>query len=87
MIDKNKLHEGVGTQEHYMSCPIQPIEYILANNLGFLEGNVIKYVTRFRSKNGIEDLKKAMQYLDWLIADELKKKEALESHDEELQTY
>jgi len=55
--------------DHYKSRGIQPIEYILANNLGFCEGNCIKYVTRYKDKNGIEDLKKAKHYLEYLIAD------------------
>lgn len=54
--------------DHYKSRGIQPIEYILANNLGFCEGNCIKYVTRYKDKNGIEDLKKAKHYLEFLIA-------------------
>ena len=66
MKDK-KLHEGVGTQAHYMERAIQPIDYIIANELDFLEGNVIKYVTRYKFKNGAEDLKKAQQYLTWMI--------------------
>jgi hypothetical protein len=69
-IDKSKLHEGVGTQSHYMDLKIQPIEVIRANNMGFLDGNVLKYVMRFKGKNGVEDLRKARQYLEWLI-DEL----------------
>jgi hypothetical protein len=60
-------HEGVGTQEHYTNSAIEPIDYIIANKLGYLEGNIIKYVSRFRWKNGVEDLKKARQYLEWLI--------------------
>jgi len=52
---------------HYQSMVIQPIEFIVANNIPFLEGNVIKYVCRHRNKNGIEDLKKARNYLDRLI--------------------
>lgn len=52
---------------HYKECPIQPIEYIFANGLGFAEGNVVKYVTRWRAKNGVEDLRKARHYLDLLI--------------------
>lgn len=51
---------------HYQLA-IQPIEYIEANELGFCEGNVIKYVSRWQGKNGVEDLKKARQYLDFLI--------------------
>jgi len=53
--------------QHYKTKAIQPIEYILANELGFCEGNVIKYVTRYADKGGIEDLKKAKHYLEFLI--------------------
>lgn len=52
---------------HYKQQPIQPWDYIAANNLGFFEGNVVKYVTRWRDKAGVEDLKKARHYLDKLI--------------------
>lgn len=53
--------------DHYRKLKIQPIEYIQANNLGFHEGNVLKYITRWRDKNGIEDLRKAVHYLELLI--------------------
>lgn len=53
--------------DHYKELSIQPIEYILANKLGFCEGNVVKYITRYKSKNGLEDLKKAKHYIDMLI--------------------
>lgn len=53
--------------EHYMTKGIQPIEYIYENNLGFCEGNVVKYVTRWREKNGLSDLRKAIHYLELLI--------------------
>lgn len=62
-------HEGVGTQNHYTAHGIEPIDYIVQNNMNFLEGNIIKYVTRYKLKNGLEDLKKAQQYLTWLIED------------------
>lgn len=52
---------------HYNKKAIQPIDYILANELNFCEGNVVKYITRYKDKNGIEDLKKAKQYIDFLI--------------------
>lgn len=52
--------------DHY-DLPIQPLEYILANDLGFVEGNIIKYVTRYKRKNGMQDLLKAKHYLDILI--------------------
>lgn len=52
---------------HYKNNGIQPIEYIHANKLGFPEGNVIKYVTRHKQKNGRVDLEKAIHYLELLI--------------------
>lgn len=58
--------------DHYKKLKIQPIEYIHANNIGYMEGNVIKYVSRWRQKNGIKDLEKAMHYIDLLIELETK---------------
>lgn len=51
---------------HY-DMPITPIEFIEKNNLGFSVGNVIKYVCRYKNKNGKEDLLKARKYIDLLI--------------------
>lgn len=53
--------------DHYVKLKIQPIEYITANNLGYCEGNILKYITRYKTKGGIEDLKKALHYLKILI--------------------
>lgn len=53
--------------EHYRKQAIEPIVYIEQNHLPFHEGNIIKYVTRWRDKNGIEDLKKAKFYIERLI--------------------
>jgi len=53
--------------DHYKSLPIQPVEYIHANKIPFIEGNVIKYVTRWRDKGGIKDLEKAKHFIDLLI--------------------
>lgn len=50
--------------------PIQPVEYIHKNVIGFCEGAVIKYVSQWRAKNGLEDLKKARHFLDLLIETE-----------------
>ena len=52
---------------HYKDKSIQPWDYIIANDLGYLEGNVVKYVSRWKNKNGVEDLKKAQHYLSKLI--------------------
>lgn len=60
------LGEQVGG-EHYKKLAIQPVEYIHANGIGYFEGNVIKYVTRWRDKGGIVDLLKARHYIDMLV--------------------
>lgn len=52
---------------HYETMHIQPIEFILKNGLPFCEGNVVKYICRWRQKGGVEDLYKAKQYLQFLI--------------------
>ena len=65
------LQQQVGG-DHYRAKGIQPIEYIHANNLGFCEGNVVKYVTRWREKGGEADLRKAIHYLELLIQLETK---------------
>ena len=52
---------------HYKYKAIQPVEYIHTNGIGYFEGNVIKYVTRWRDKNGVQDLEKAIHYLKLLI--------------------
>ena len=51
--------------DHY-ACNIQPIEYVLANNIGFCEGSVVKYITRWKDKGGVQDLDKAMHYIEIL---------------------
>lgn len=51
----------------YYGTGIDVIEFCLRNNLTFMQGNVIKYVTRYKAKNGIEDLEKAKEYIDRLI--------------------
>ncbi len=58
---------------HYKDMKIQPVEFIHMNNIPYLEGNVIKYVTRWRSKGGLADLEKAKHYIDLLIELEGKK--------------
>lgn len=63
-IDPLAKQEG---GKHYKGLAIQPVEYVMANKLGFCEGNVIKYVTRHQYKNGKEDLKKAIHFLEFLI--------------------
>lgn len=53
--------------DHYKNLKIQPVEYIHANDIPFIEGSVIKYVTRWKAKGGIKDLEKAKHFIDLLI--------------------
>lgn len=55
--------------DHYQSQGVQPIDFILANELDFCEGNVIKYITRWKYRGGLTDLEKAKHYLEFLIED------------------
>lgn len=52
---------------HYKDKKIQPWDFIVANDMGYLEGCIVKYVSRYKNKNGMEDLLKAKHYLDKLI--------------------
>ena len=57
--------------DHYKNKAIQPIEYIMANELDFCEGNVVKYITRWKDKGGVESLRKIKHYVDFLIEREI----------------
>jgi hypothetical protein len=59
--------------DHYKKLSIQPVQYIHANGIGYFEGNVIKYVSRWRDKGGMKDLEKAKHYIELLM--ELEKDE------------
>jgi hypothetical protein len=59
--------------DHYKKMKIQPIDYIMANQMPFCEASIVKYVSRWRDKNGIEDLRKAKQLIDFIIEDEIEK--------------
>lgn len=67
-IAKRKEQKRDATNpSHYSRWKIEPIDFIMANNLDFLRGNIIKYIMRYDAKGGLEDLKKARDYLDRLI--------------------
>lgn len=53
--------------DHYKDMTIQPIEFIMENNIGFVEGNIIKYICRYSRKNGAEDVKKVIHYANLLL--------------------
>lgn len=59
------LNKQVGGN-HYKRMAIQPIEFITKNELLFNEGNIVKYVCRYKNKNGLEDLEKILQYCDFI---------------------
>ena len=63
-LEANSLQVG---GSHYRDKAIQPWDYIASNNIGYLEGNIVKYVSRWQAKGGLEDLKKAQHYLTKLI--------------------
>ena len=65
-MQANPLEVQVGGG-HYKDLKIQPIEYIHANSLGYCEANVVKYISRWKSKGGLQDLKKVKHYVDLLI--------------------
>ena len=67
----NPLNSQTGG-DHYKRMNIQPVEYITANELSYLQGNVIKYISRYKNKNGKEDLEKAKHYIDLIIETEYK---------------
>lgn len=62
----NPLNTQVGGS-HYKDCKIQPIEFIHANNLGFMEGCIVKYAARHKQKNGAEDIKKIIHYANLIL--------------------
>ena len=63
--------------EHYGNSGIDVIDFCQTNNLDFMQGNVIKYITRYRKKNGLEDVRKAVEYINRILANEYPKYEAV----------
>lgn len=57
---------------HYRELTIQPIEFIHANGLGFIEGNICKYAARHKNKNGAQDVEKIIHYAKLLLQLEYK---------------
>lgn len=65
-LEANALTSQVGGS-HYKKYKIQPVEYAMANELNYCQANAVKYVTRYKDKGGIEDLKKAIHNIEILI--------------------
>ena len=69
-LDKVKPEKASKKQvggNHYKDCPIQPIEYIIGNSLGWCEGNIVKYATRHHMKGGRKDVEKVIHYAQLLL--------------------
>lgn len=62
MVSSKVVHPG-----HYNQGPIECWDFVVSHKMGFLEGNIVKYLCRYQHKNGIEDLLKAREYLNKLI--------------------
>ena len=67
--------DNIKEPQHYSRWKIQPVQFIVENEIPYAEGNVIKYVMRWKYKGGLEDLHKAREYINILIDNELKEKE------------
>lgn len=68
----SKANQRQVNGDHY-KLPIEPWDYVIANDLGYLEGNIVKYISRYKKKNGLQDLQKALHYLEKLIEVEQEK--------------
>lgn len=74
-LKETTMTDLIDNQSHYKNQGIEPIDLMRKNFskeefAGFLQGNVLKYMLRYKDKNGLEDLKKAKTYLIWLIEEE-----------------
>jgi hypothetical protein len=65
-----KGNDMINKPLHYTKGKIECVDYIIDKKLDFLEGNIVKYVTRWKHKNGLEDLKKAQWYMNKLVEKE-----------------
>ena len=66
-FSKTKATDNQVGGDHYKDCVIQPVEYIIKNKLDFLEGNVVKYITRHRTKGQEEDIRKVIHYCELIL--------------------
>ena len=69
-MESDSLPESLKVQvggDHYKTMKIQPIEYIMANDLSWCEGNIVKYITRWKQKGGKQDIEKVIHYAQLLL--------------------
>ena len=67
MQKKSKANDKQVGGTHYQEKNIQPWDFVVANDIGFLAGNAIKYISRYKTQGGVKDLQKAIHYLEKLI--------------------
>ena len=63
--------DNIKDPKHYSRWKIEPVQFMMENDIPYVEGNIIKYIMRWRYKGGLEDLHKAQEYLNILIKNEL----------------
>ena len=66
VVEKSSLKKQVGG-DHYKTLKMQPIDYIVANDLSWCEGNIVKYATRHKVKGGRADIEKVIHYAEMLL--------------------
>lgn len=73
----NALNKQIGG-DHYKNMAIQPVEFCMKNSLNFCVSSAIKYLCRYKNKNGKQDLEKARHFIDLLIEIEYPEKETID---------
>ena len=68
--ERSKESMNESDPKHYSNLPIEPWDFIQQNKLDFFEGNVIKYICRWKNKGGVDDLRKAITYIEKIIEGE-----------------
>ena len=63
--------DNIKDPKHYSRWKIEPVQFMMENEIPYVEGNIIKYIMRWRYKGGLEDLHKAQEYFNILIKNEL----------------
>ena len=63
--------DNIKDPKHYSRWKIEPVQFMMENDIPYVEGNIIKYIMRWRYKGGLEDLHKAQEYLNILVKNEL----------------
>ena len=68
--ERGKEDMNEADPDHYSNLPMEPWDFIQQNKLDFFEGNVVKYICRWRNKGGVTDLRKAITYIEKIIEGE-----------------